>query len=50
MLNVFFHDGNMPAVFYGNIFFLLILTIEIPVNTVNSYPEKKDDHEEQSYS
>ncbi len=27
MLNVFFHDGNIAAVFYGNIFFLLILAI-----------------------
>ena len=36
MLNVFFHQGGMAALFYGNIFFLLILAIELTENPVNS--------------
>lgn len=32
MRNVFFHDRNLRRVFYGNIFFLLILAIELPEN------------------
>ena len=36
MLNVFFHQVNMAVVFYGNIFFLRILAIELPENPVNS--------------
>ncbi len=41
MRNVFFYNGNIPLVFYGNIFFLLILTIKLSKNHLNEVSRKK---------
>ena len=41
MLNVFFHDGNISAVFYGNIFFLFMLAIKLLKNHLNELSEKR---------
>ena len=41
MRNVFFHDDTIAAVFYGNIFFLLILAIRYSKNNLNKPSVKR---------
>lgn len=41
MRNVFFHDDTIAAVFYGNIFFLLILAIKHSKNNLHELSRKR---------
>ena len=41
MRKVFFHDGNITAVFYGNIFFLAILAIRLSIKNINKLSGKR---------
>gem|GEM_PF-3120597 len=41
MLNVFFHDSNMATVFYGNIFFLIILAVKLRERAVSMINRKQ---------